>query len=680
VTAPGRMTMEFAAAAPADEEAAVLAVRPSRSLVEWAEQVRVLDAKRSAIPGPFDWSVTPYLREPAEAISDRRTRAITFIKCSQSGVSELWSNVVGWTADERPRPVMVVMPTEDDARERIARLKGMFGASPSLLGHVGGQVERINVGGPTELDRMMLYTGWARSAAALGDVAVCVMILDEIDKYPLSLPREGDPVSLAEKRMRTYRLFGKRLASSTPTDQHGRICLMHAAGDCREWYGRCPHCGGYRRMRWSCVELDKGPDGHLLEEAAYAAGGRARYRCPNCRTAWNEAERWRAAREGRWAPSGNGVADDGTLTGEAAPSPHRSYHVSALMLHPAWSTIDEMAASFAAARRRQKAGDAEPMKAFINSELGEIWTEAEPSVEDEQLAGHIEAWAADETAAADAAAMGRPVAEAAVGLPEGVDVITAGVDVQDDHFWLAVWGWGAGLEGWLLAAERIETDVAGRGPGAAMDFEPIAAALQRRWRPAAAGGGERAGRGVGISLTLMDTQWRTEQAYEFCAGFTAGECWPAQGADDVRDRLMTPSDLRYSRSPRRRRILQAAKLKLWRVSTLRAKSHLARLMNTPRAGGGYLHLPANTTDETIRQLASEELSGPPRRNRRTGRIERRPIWMLKKDHDANHLLDGSYLALAAARHIGAGGAAGPPAGGPRRQGVIGRYRRAARRA
>lgn len=72
--------------------------------------------------------------------------------------------------------------------------------------------------------------------------------------------------------------------------------------------------------------------------------------------------------------------------------------------------------------------DPEKLKTFYNTELGETWEER-GEVEDEEFLLHRqEEYEAD--------------------LPDGVLLLTAGVDTQDDRLEYEIVGWGHGLESW----------------------------------------------------------------------------------------------------------------------------------------------------------------------------------------------------------------------------------------
>ena len=612
--------------------------RPRLSVIEWAERRRMLSRLTSAIPGRWSWDVTPYLRDPAEAWCDPQIRRITIRKCSQSGATELGCNIVGRTIDEDPQPTMIVMPVENDVRRRVrVRIRPMIASAPSLLKHLG-RLEDLNIGGETVLDHMILYLAWATSPAALADNPVCYVILDEIDKYPDRAGREADPISLAEDRQRTF-ILARTLELSTPTDEHGPVWRGWLAGDRREWFVPCPECGTWQRLVWANVRLDKDDDGHLLAPSAYRLGERARYVCPHCRAAWTEDDRWQAVRAGRWVPDGCGVDGRGRLTGEAPATTHRSYHVHALMLHKTFSTVAKLAARWARAVRSQKAGDIGPMIDFWNSEMGEIWADTQGRTDVEVLRRRIEARPQDL-------------------VPPAAACLTAGADVQADHVYLAVWGWAHLYEAWLIDYQRLETGDTMLG----QNWRPLAEALSRTWpvTPRAPAPGQDAPppapERMGISLAFIDSGFRPAAVYDFCRTFGGCDARPSKGhgRPDLPFRSSVVDYHPFTGRPVEHSI------RLWHLRVDGYKDRLWRMCMNDRPGGGYVHLPADASDELLAQLASEE-----KRIVRRTRDRTVLAWARKAGSPANHWWDCSVYALAAAEVIGvrnlpAPGEAPPP--------------------
>ena len=213
-------------------------------LAEWAEDRYILPKETAEISGPWSNDYVPFLREPMRWLSDMATRQVTVCACSQAGKTELSNILIGRTVDVAPAPTLIVMPREHDANRRIAtRLRPMFKSTPSLLHHLGGKIDNLNIGKETILDNMILYIAWANSPAALADNPVCHIVLDEVGKYPAASGREADPISLAKKRQRTFRPRSKLLVMSSPVGEGDIFDAEFQKGDKNEWHAKCPCCG-----------------------------------------------------------------------------------------------------------------------------------------------------------------------------------------------------------------------------------------------------------------------------------------------------------------------------------------------------------------------------------------------------------------------------------------------------
>lgn len=94
---------------------------------------------------------------------------------------------------------------------------------------------------------------------------------------------------------------------------------------------------------------------------------------------------------------------------------------------------------FLNAQAELKQGNPELMKAWVNTELGETWEEPGARLDDNELFNRREIYEAE--------------------VPDGVIVLTAGVDVQADRFEVKVVGWEAGKENWGICYRKIFGDV-----------------------------------------------------------------------------------------------------------------------------------------------------------------------------------------------------------------------------
>ena len=99
----------------------------------------------------------------------------------------------------------------------------------------------------------------------------------------------------------------------------------------------------------------------------------------------------------------------------------------------------------------------ETLRVWVNTYLGETWEETGEGVADEGIADRREEYE---------------------GCPEGVVLITAGVDVQDDRIECEIVGWGRDEESWSLGYQTIYGDPS--GPAVWGDLE---AYLNTPWHP-----------------------------------------------------------------------------------------------------------------------------------------------------------------------------------------------------
>jgi phage terminase large subunit GpA-like protein len=545
-----------------------------------------------------------------EKLSEPGTKQVTVMACVQSSKTEIGLNFLGWIIEEAPGPALIVMPREDDTNRRInTRIKPMFQSSKFLLAHLPmGKLENINIGKETVLDNMILFIGWAGSAAALADNPVCYVWLDEVGKFPARTGREADPVSLAKDRQTTFFTRSKLYCDSTPVKQNDLIDREYKAGDEEDLWFKCPFCDEFHLPDWfENVKLDHSKEGHLLNPDEYEAGGHARYVCPACKKSWTEKDRWQAVTDGIWAPEGCTVERGGKIAGNVPVTTHYSFRVHAMMLYPGFQTIDHLAVKWAAAILAKKTGDVGPLQDFYNSYLARPFEEREKETAESVLVKHVGTYKSGT-------------------VPAGVQMLTAGFDVQLDHIWFIVDGWGFMSEAWLIAAGRLET-----GDTSLLEnYRLVEKMLAAPWPL------EADEKTVGVIYkAAIDCNYRPDVVKDLCVRHN-DVLMPVRGDDSVRSRVFRASRETITVGQYRINLIR------YDLNTNTIKDRLYRLLyETDTPGAGYMHLHADTTDETYEQLASEE-----QRKIRSG-SHYDTIWV-RKGSRPNHLWDCSvYSAFAA---------------------------------
>lgn len=168
---------------------------------EWADKYRVLDAKTSAMPGPWRTEHTPYLKGIMDEFNNYETEEIVYVKPTQVGGTECLQNMVGYIVQQDPAPTMIVYPTDTLAKSISEnRLQPMFKAAPELRKRFdeNSQLQEL------QFDGMYLTLAGSNSPSSLASKAIRFLFLDEVDKYPGASKKEADPVSLARERSRTH--------------------------------------------------------------------------------------------------------------------------------------------------------------------------------------------------------------------------------------------------------------------------------------------------------------------------------------------------------------------------------------------------------------------------------------------------------------------------------------------
>lgn len=391
---------------------AVLAIfqpPPDLKVSEWAERHRIIP-RGNAEPGRWSNDRAPYLVEPMDAANDDSIHTVVIAGASQCGKTALCENVVGFTAHFDPATILWAVPNEDAADNAGERFDGIITATPAMRERFKERSARSRVNN----SRLKTYLGGklvfasAGSPSSLASHPARIIIGDEIDRWPVSLRKEGDPTGVIRARMTTF-ARPKFFALSSPTQEGvSRIEGLHKDGDQREWHWRCD-CGADHVPEWEHVSWEPGKPAE------------ARYVMPCCGLVITDAERFQFMQRGRWI-----------ATAEGQPGV-RSYRFRGLS--SPWLKLGLLAAEFEAAGGR-------PLKLapFFNTRLGLPF--------DQNVGDGVEA----ETI--------RELSEPYRGdvVPDGACVVVAGVDVQASWLALHIVAFGEGDEAWSLQWHEIPGD------------------------------------------------------------------------------------------------------------------------------------------------------------------------------------------------------------------------------
>ena len=380
------------------------------SVTEWAEQNRRLSAESAAEPGPWRTERTPYLREPMNAWTDPKIRHIVMVAASQVGKSEFLNNCIGYVIDQDPGSILFVHPTTIDAKEYSKlRIAPMIRDCPTLRKKVSDPKSRDS--GNTILQKTypggILTMCGSTEAHALASKPIRYVLGDERDRWALSTGNEGDPWDLAMARQTTF-YNAKSAEVSTPTVKNASaIEASYATGTMERWKSRCPHCGEYHEIQWADIRFEHdeiivaGKKTYKVRSVCYA--------CPGCGCISTEAEMKRAP--ARWEADNPAAYEQGT----------RSFWLNAFVSQ--WASWESIILKYLNA-----IGSTRKMQVVYNTCFGELWEDRGDLEDEDSLMARREEYPAE--------------------LPEGVLVLTAGVDTQDDRMEYEIVGHGHFGETW----------------------------------------------------------------------------------------------------------------------------------------------------------------------------------------------------------------------------------------
>ena len=449
---------------------------PKTSVSEWADTYRMLSAGISAEPGRWRTSRAPYQKEIMDAFTQPGIHRVVVKSASQIGKSDLMNNVIGRFAHLDPAAIMMIQPTidmaQDYSKSRIAPMLRDTKVLNNLFYDVkqkGAAVSKTRDGNNTILSKLFpggrLIMCGANSPAGLASRPIRILLADEVDRFPDSAGSEGDPVDLAAKRMTTFwnRVMG---LFSTPTNKGAsRIDAEYNAGTQEEWQHQCPNCGEYHTLRYQDMIADaKGQDNG--KGGTLYIVSTVMWRCPDCGFEFSERQMKDAAQQY--------VAQNP----DAIQNGIRSFFVNAFS--SPWITWPEIMKEWLEAR-----GDPEREKVVMNTRFGESYEQIGAFENEQIFLKRREVYGAE--------------------LPDGVLVLTAAVDTQDNRLEYEIAGWGRGEERW-----GIQKGVLLGVPDSQNVWNQLDIVLDKVYRFAD-------GRGLTVTRTFIDSGGHYGDAvYEYC--------------------------------------------------------------------------------------------------------------------------------------------------------------------
>lgn len=421
---------------------------------EWADKYRILDAKSSAMPGPWRTDQTPYLKGIMDEFNNPETEEIVYVKPTQVGGTESLQNMVGYVIQQDPSPTMIVYPTEELAKSISKnRLEPAIKASPALRKRYKEEDSSIL---ELQFDGMYLTLAGSNSPSSLASKAIKYLFMDEVDKYPGASKKEADPISLATERTKTFH-NRKIFITSTPTLRTGHIWREKENADIeKHYFVPCPHCGEYIELKWAQVKFPDKEGMTYTDRAEFA-----NYVCQECGCIITDMDKPKMLRYGEWRT--------------VRQNTHFARKVAFWMntLYSPFVRFSEAVSEFLTTK-----DDPDKFQNFVNSWLAEPW-------EDTKLKTSADLVLERQT----------DVPEFVV--PEWAKMLTGGVDVQENCLYWTIRAWGN-----YLTSQNI-------AHGQAFSFQELERIMNIEYRMPD-------GTPMVVALCLVDSGYNADMVYDFC--------------------------------------------------------------------------------------------------------------------------------------------------------------------
>lgn len=534
---------------------------PQETVSEWTDKFRYTEQ------GKYYVSLAEYQRAPMDAISDPFVEEVILMWSVQTGKTEAILNTIGRFAHREPCPIMWVLPSIEMATGvSKQRLEPMFSDTPALSGLLSDKRTRDaeNSMRHKKFPGGFIIMPGANSPASLSSWPIRLLVGDEIDRWGRLIKGEGDILMLARKR--TTRFSDRKIVLvSSPTERAtSRIYPAYMETNQQEFYLPCPHCGGLQVLKFpnlkfeydqaAIKDLVNGDEDDAEEfdyrKKAIAEHIHAYFVCIHCGSAIEHENKQEMVQNGVWKAKYPKIIK------------RQGFHV--WQAYSPFVTWAETAAEFLHSN-----GYPDRLRVFTNTVLAELYEEKGQRIDEHPLMDRREQYPER--------------------LPEKIEVITVGVDVQGDRLECEIIGWAADGENWSLDYVVVWGNSAMYTGSVDDVYSQLYPIFDRQYV-----------RVDGAILTVdgicIDSGFNSEHVYDFVEQANKlYRIFAVQGASASLGGVIAKQTRAGSR-----------RLKLWMVDTGKAKDVLLPRLAIEPGGRGSAHFPMHYAREYFLGLTAEE--------------------------------------------------------------------------
>lgn len=543
----------------------ILKPKPKLTGSQWADKYFYLSAESSSAPGK--WHTRPWQKEIIDAMTDNTTKICVFKKPTRVGYTKMLNIAAAFYIHQHPSVQLHYQPNADEAKGyaedefepmvRDNRVISKLIETPNIRGRAKKEktIKKLYPGGYAE------FLG-AESDRNFNRRTARVVSADELDTWKKEVGKAGDVVATMMRRTsdfwdRKNILGGKPIGGEFTDDMDENE--MEGISLIDYWFKKgsqeyrhlpCPYCKFYQRFDFADLTWNKDKDtqGNTIAHHPETA----HFVCKKCGERIYDQHKRDMDKKGKWIAENPQALKEGI----------RSFHIWAMLSYSPNVTWADIAREFLAAK-----ADRLKFKAFTNEVLALTW-------EDEYEKVNIGDWEERKEAYTSQ-------------IPEGVYVLTAGADTQDDRIECEVIGWGEAEESWSIEYKIFYGDTS--KPDVWQRFDEF---LLKTYT-------HESGGLMRVYCCGLDTQGhRAKEAYSFCKARFHRRVLAFKGSSTVDAPI----------APRLASRNNKGKVPLFLIGVNQAKDVIYSHIMTDTPGPGYMHFPQEDeySAEYFKQLTAEK--------------------------------------------------------------------------
>lgn len=402
---------------------------------------------------------------------------MAIVASTQLGKTLALCVAICYLAANAPAAALVVVPTQDDAREFRERLYRLAEASNLRIPAEAKWNMRY-----LQIEGMRVYLAWSGSRQRMRGRRCKYVFLTEVDVYDSGKSGGGDPIEAAKQRVKAFPRY-LILVETTPIPETSRIDTIEQEPERqrRRWVVRCPRCAAEQELRFFAQDGRGGVAGVTDGDGRTVDPDTARKLvhyvcCQGCRI--EPAEVPAMVRAGRWE----------------VRNPERSGRDLGFRLWAVHSGVGlaTIAAEYCRAVRDGGVPD------WFQNWLGASYKSRGALPTWEQLGRRL--------------ACGKYVRGQ---VPADVWFLTASVDVQERELYAIVRGWGDHQSSWLIDWWVIDRREGDEADVIKSDLAQLDKLVLDAWFPVVGGRNPRGRDRLQVALLGIDGNYRTLDVHEW---------------------------------------------------------------------------------------------------------------------------------------------------------------------